>query len=74
MRKPCGSFTLPAAQLPTALTQLSLVWPDGFILDEGLEQLSQLSSLVNLEHLALSKLQGTFGVPGGLQGSHLPSL
>jgi hypothetical protein len=61
-------YPFAAAQLPTSLTQGSLVktgtgHADGQ--DGWIEQLSQLSSLVNLEHLSLSELSHEC-VPGGL--------
>jgi hypothetical protein len=56
----------PAVQLPLQLTRLSLdcvgIMPK---LQPGASALSQLSGLVNLEHLELSRLS-VDGVPGGL--------
>jgi hypothetical protein len=51
-------------QCPTQLTRLSLEWPGG-LGPTGAARLSQLSGLVNLEHLRLSQLPCD-GVPGGV--------
>jgi hypothetical protein len=51
-------------QFPLHLTKLSLHWSRGLKVEEA-AQLSQLSGLVNLEHLRLSQLPCE-GVPGGV--------